>query len=169
MIKYIRDTEHYNEVLSRCAQITSSLWIGTADIKDLYVKSGVKAVPFLEVLSTLVRLKIDIRIIHAKKPGPRFMEDFRRFPLLRRVEMMVCPRVHFKILLFDNKDAYFGSANLTGAGIGMKGRNNRNFEAGILTSAPDLVNSAIEHFDSVWRGDHCSACGRRMYCEQPII
>lgn len=38
MIRYIADTAHYNEVLSRVARIRHSLWIGTADIKDLYVK-----------------------------------------------------------------------------------------------------------------------------------
>lgn len=30
--------------------------------------------------------------------------------------------------------AYIGSANLTGAGIGMKSAQRRNFEAGILTN-----------------------------------
>ena len=37
------------------------------------------------------------------------------------------------MLVFDGKEAYIGSANLTGAGIGMKTDNKRNFEAGILT------------------------------------
>ena len=60
------------------------------------------------------------------------------------------------------------SANLTGAGIGMKSRNRRNFEAGILTDDPTLVESALEQFDSVWRGAHCDTCGRRQYCIDPI-
>ncbi|MBQ3943216.1 MAG: hypothetical protein II669_02745, partial [Elusimicrobia bacterium] len=34
------------------------------------------------------------------------------------------PRVHFKMMIFDGKDAYIGSANLTGAGIGMKALKN---------------------------------------------
>ena len=67
------------------------------------------------------------------------------------------------------KQIYLGSANLTGAGIGMKGKTTRNFEAGILTADPSLVASAIEHFDSVWRGSHCKACGRRRYCSDPIL
>jgi phosphatidylserine/phosphatidylglycerophosphate/cardiolipin synthase-like enzyme len=69
---------------------------------------------------------------------------------------MLCPRVHFKILVFDNQVAYIGSANLTGAGIGMKSSNRRNFEAGILTDDGNLVDAAIEEFDSVWRGQYCS-------------
>lgn len=33
---------------------------------------------------------------------------------------VLCPRVHFKMLVFDGKEVYVGSANLIGAGIGMK-------------------------------------------------
>ncbi len=168
MMKYIRDIEHYNEILSRRTSVRRTLWIGTADIKDLYVRSGIKTLPFLEVLSTMARRGIDIRIIHAKKPGVRFMEDFRRYPALKNIEMMLCPRVHFKILSFDNREVYFGSANLTGAALGMKSAANRNFEAGILTDDALLVDSAVEHFDSVWRGSHCTKCGRRRFCERPI-
>ena len=40
MITYIADTDHYNEVLSRVARVEHTLWIGTADIKDLYVRVG---------------------------------------------------------------------------------------------------------------------------------
>lgn len=57
---------------------------------------------------------------------------------------------HFKIIIFDLKIAHIGSANLTGAGIGMKSTCNRNFEAGILTDDPALVEAAIGQFDSVW-------------------
>ncbi len=168
MTEYIKDREHYSKVLNRCASVRSTLWIGTADIKDLYVKSGLTAVPFLEVLSTLARRGVAVRIIHAKRPGERFMEDFRRYPALQHIEMMLCPRVHFKILSFDNREVYFGSANLTGAALGMKSSGNRNFEAGILTSESELVTAAVEHFDSVWRGAHCKKCGRRRFCERPI-
>ena len=36
-----------------------------------------------------------------------------------------------------------GSANLTGAGMGMKSPRKRNFEAGILTDDPEMVEAAI--------------------------
>jgi hypothetical protein len=38
----------------------------------------------------------------------------------------------------------------------MKSSNRRNFEAGILTDDGNLVDAAIEEFDSVWRGQYCS-------------
>ena len=40
MLKFITDTIHYTEVLARVPMVKKSLWIGTADIKDLYVKVG---------------------------------------------------------------------------------------------------------------------------------
>ena len=82
---------------------------------------------------------------------------------------MLCPRVHFKIIIFDLKTAYIGSANLTGAGLGMKGENTRNFEAGILSSNKELVKSAIEQFDNVWMGVHCKNCKRKQFCADPIV
>jgi phosphatidylserine/phosphatidylglycerophosphate/cardiolipin synthase-like enzyme len=108
--------------------------------------------------------------MHAKEPGPVFREDFDRYPVLAdRLERVLCPRIHFKMMIFDFKEAYIGSANLTGAGIGMKSVRMRNFEAGILTDDLSLVDAAAEHFDSVWRGEKCKACGRRQFCGDPII
>ena len=80
--RYICDTEHYNEVIARCASVKSSLWIGTADIKDLHVKVSSDSLPFLAVLAKLVRKGVCVRLLHAKEPGPVFREEFDRYPSL---------------------------------------------------------------------------------------
>ena len=148
---YIANDAHYNQVIERIKDVKKTLWIGTADIKDLYVKDGRGTKPLLEVLSDLVKKGVAIRLIHAKEPGPAFRQDFDKYPaLIEGMERVLCPRVHFKIIIFDLKMAYVGSANLTGAGIGMKGENTRNFEAGILSTNKDFVKNAAEQFDSVW-------------------
>ncbi len=166
MVEYIADEDHFREVLSRVPNVRKTLWIGTADIKDLYVGER----PFLGILADLVSRGREVRLIHAKEPGPNFREDFDRYPILfTSLERALCPRVHFKILIFDMKVAYIGSANLTGAGIGMKGAGTRNFEAGILTDDPELVEAAINQFDSVWRGAKCKSCGRKKFCGDPIV
>lgn len=168
-IEYISDIEHFTKVITRVASVKKSLWIGTADIKDLHVKSGNSTEPFLGMLARLIQRGIEIRLIHAKEPGPAFREDFDRYQILRTgLERMLCPRVHFKMLVFDFETVYIGSANLTGAGIGMKSSNRRNFEAGILTDDSVLVEEASEQFDSVWRGAYCPHCGRKQYCSDPI-
>ena len=38
MLTYISNSDHYKEVLSRVQSVKHTLWIGTADIKDLYVE-----------------------------------------------------------------------------------------------------------------------------------
>ena len=169
MLKLITDSAHYTEVLARVPKVKRSLWIGTADIKDLYVKVGSQTKPFLAVLAVLIKKGVEVRLIHAKEPGPAFREDFDKYPaLFDGLERALCPRVHFKILVFDGQVAYIGSANLTGAGIGMKSDGTRNFEAGILTDNPELVEQAINQFDEVWIGKHCKECKRKAFCGDPI-
>ena len=93
--KYIADDAHYNEVIQRIPLVKHQLWIGTADIKDLYVARGKQAVPLLAVLAGLIRKGVEIRLIHAKEPGPAFREDFDRYPeLATGLERALCPRVH---------------------------------------------------------------------------
>lgn len=168
-VEFISGKDHYDKVVAKVASVRKSLWIGTADIKDLHVKSGTGTEPFLAVLAKLLTRGVEIRMIHAKEPGSAFREDFDRYPILKTgLERILCPRVHFKILIFDFQTAYIGSANLTGAGIGLKSNNRRNFEAGILTDDPELIDAAMEQFDSVWRGEHCTRCGRRQYCYDPV-
>lgn len=164
-IKYIQNENHYKEVLTKAAKVKESLWIGTADIKDLYVGDQ----PFLGILADLVKKGVDVRLIHAKEPGPIFREEFDRYPvLIKNLQRVLCPRVHFKLVVFDYREVYVGSANLTGAGIGAKGKNKRNFEAGILADEFDLVDAACNQFDEVWTGKHCKDCLRRDMCGAPI-
>ena len=47
-IKYIADENHYKEVLSLVGKAKQTVWIGTADIKDLYVDDK----PFLGLWPT---------------------------------------------------------------------------------------------------------------------
>lgn len=169
MLKFISNTAHYTEVLSRVSSVKHMLWIGTADIKDLYVEVGKQKKPFLAVLAGLIRRGVEVRLIHAKEPGQNFREDFDKYPVLYdRLERVLCPRVHFKMFVFDDKEVYIGSANLTGAGIGMKAETTRNFEAGILTDDTEIVEQAMNQFDEVWMGKHCKKCKRRDFCLDPI-
>jgi phosphatidylserine/phosphatidylglycerophosphate/cardiolipin synthase-like enzyme len=170
MIKYIADRYHYSDVLSLCDKVKHDLWIATADLKDLYVESGKMVVPFLSVLNKLLERGVDIRLLHAKEPGDNFRDDFDKFPgLWANLERRLCPRVHFKIMIFDCSVAYIGSANLTGAGIGMKGDDNRNFEAGILTDEPSLVDAAADHLDRIWQGAQCPKCKRKDFCGDRLL
>lgn len=168
MLKYISNSSHYSEVLTLAKSTNRTLWIGTADIKDLYIEIGKEKKPFLFLLAQLMKKGVEVRLIHAKEPGQNFREDFDKYPILYDMERVLCPRVHFKILVFDCKTVYIGSANLTGAGIGMKAEGTRNFEAGILTDEPELVEKAMTQFDDVWIGKMCKGCKRKDFCLDPI-
>ena len=71
-------------------------------------------------------------------------------------------------MVFDCAAAYIGSANLTGAGMGMKSENGRNFEAGILTDDPALVDAAADHLEGVWQGQRCAGCRHKHFCGDRI-
>jgi phosphatidylserine/phosphatidylglycerophosphate/cardiolipin synthase-like enzyme len=136
----------------------------------LYVEKKDKSVvPLLQILNDLVKKGVEVRLIHAKEPGTAFREDFDKYPALwGGMERRLCPRVHMKIIVMDSELVYIGSANLTGAGMGMKSSANRNFEAGILTDEPGFIDSAMSHFDSIWEGTHCKKCGRKEFCRDRI-
>lgn len=166
MTTYIADTDHYSKVITQIPKVKRLLWIATSDLKDLYVEKKDKSVaPFLQVLNDLVKRGVAVRLIHAKEPGTAFREDFDKYPALwGGMERRLCPRVHMKIIVMDSNLVYIGSANLTGAGMGMKSAANRNFEAGILTDEPGFIDAAMSHFDSIWEGTHCKQCGRKDFC-----
>lgn len=170
MQQIIKNQQHYDKVIQKVYQAKKTIWIGTADIKDLHVKDFKSSVSFLSVLNKMAQQRVNIRILHAKEPGPNFKRSFSKYPFLKKnIEMQKCPRVHFKMIIIDSSWAYFGSANLTGAGLGMKSENNRNFETGLISNDANLVNELINQFDRVWIGLHCENCGRREYCDNPII
>jgi len=164
--QFLTDRQIYERViLETVPTATEFLWLATADLKDLHVHRGRQMVPFLAVLSELVERGVAVRLLHAKEPGPAFREDFDRYPnLLEGMERVLCPRVHLKSIIVDGRVAYSGSANLTGAGMGAKSPKRRNFESGILTTAPELIQATMAQFDSIWMGAECRSCGRKQHC-----
>ncbi len=165
-IEFITNKEIYNKViLNEIPKAKEFLWIATSDMKDLYVKKGSRMTPFLSTLSDLVDKNVSIRLLHAKEPGPAFREDFDRYEnLINGIERILCPRVHFKTVIVDGAFAYTGSANLTGAGMGAKSENRRNFESGIITTKTEIIEKIMGQFDSIWIGCHCEKCSRKKYC-----
>lgn len=169
-MKFITNEQLYEQVIEPIANASSFVWIGTADLKDMHVHSQGKVKSFLAVLDELVKKNVSIRLLHAKEPGVYFRKSFDKYPMLwERLERQLCPRVHFKHIIIDGKFAYTGSANLTGAGLGIKSPNKRNFESGIITTNKELIESIINQFDDVWMGKFCESCERKEYCPDSIL
>jgi phosphatidylserine/phosphatidylglycerophosphate/cardiolipin synthase-like enzyme len=167
---FITNQQLYKEVIEPVASASSFVWIGTADIKDLHVHYKNRIQSFLGVLDSLLKRKVAIRLLHAKEPGANFRKSFDKYPLLwDTMERQLCPRVHFKHIIIDGKFAYSGSANLTGAGLGIKSPDTRNFESGFITTDPAIVQAIMNQFDEVWLGKYCKNCKRKEYCQDQII
>lgn len=168
-IKFITNEALYKQAIEPIANARSFVWIGTADIKDLHVHTKGSVNSFLSILNALAKKKVAIRLLHAKEPGENFRRSFDKFPeLWENMERQLCPRVHFKHIVIDGEFAYTGSANLTGAGLGIKGVDTRNFESGIVTTNSDLIDAIMQQYDEVWMGQFCKSCKRRQYCSDPI-
>lgn len=67
MVSYVCDLEHFSKILTQAIKAKRTLWIGTADIKDLYISNGKKEKPFIGVLSDLIGKGVNVRLIHAKE------------------------------------------------------------------------------------------------------
>src|SRR6478609_1062955 len=97
--------------------------------------------PLLDLFAELAGRGVELRILHAELPSRPFRAAFDKKRKLVRGGLMlkICPRVHFKCVLVDGAWVYLGSANLTGAGLGAKGDDKRNFELGFVTEDFDVI------------------------------
>jgi phosphatidylserine/phosphatidylglycerophosphate/cardiolipin synthase-like enzyme len=177
-LSFLVDRAHYDEViLGAVARARVSVWIGTANLKELHIEASVgtrarakgRYVSILQTFEALAEQGVELRILHGALPsGPFRAELARRKALQKRLAMRRCPRVHLKLIAVDGKALYLGSANFTGAGLGAKGEGRRNFEMGILTDDLAMLDSAQERFDRIWTGRECGACKLRAVCPRPL-
>jgi hypothetical protein len=147
------------------------VWIATANLKDMQVPmAGGRWAPILQIFDRMARAGVTFRIIHADLPSRPFRRTLERFPRLTggALELQICPRSHWKMVIVDGRTAYLGSANFTGAGLGAKGEHRRNFEIGALTADPAWVKQLVELFDAFWLGGSCRRCAFRKDCPDPI-
>jgi phosphatidylserine/phosphatidylglycerophosphate/cardiolipin synthase-like enzyme len=157
-------------VLERLARARESVWIATANVKEMFVEQGGAFVSLLEVFGALARRGVELRLLHAELPSRPFRAAFdrRRALVAGGLALKICPRVHFKAVLVDGGFLYLGSANLTGAGLGAKSEGRRNFEVGFATEDFELIDRTRALFESVWSGAECRACQLRAVCPDPI-
>jgi phosphatidylserine/phosphatidylglycerophosphate/cardiolipin synthase-like enzyme len=146
-----------------------SIDIATADFKAMLVPGarGGRAKSIVEVLRQCADRGVEIRILHAGVPSAPALRELRA-ELPGNVTIRRCPRMHAKAVIIDCQAMYLGSANLTGAGLGAKGRDRRNFEWGVWISQPEMIEQVLDQFNQVWDGSACRTCKRRDICPEPL-
>ncbi len=141
----------------------TSLDIMTADFKAMLVPDaagGRRARSIVDVMRRLAGQGVEIRLLHAGTPSSAALRDLKR-ELPAGLTIRRCPRLHAKAVVIDCRRMYLGSANLTGAGLGAKADGRRNFELGIWTESPALIDAVLEQFNALWEGHRCKTCKRK--------
>jgi phosphatidylserine/phosphatidylglycerophosphate/cardiolipin synthase-like enzyme len=170
---FLEDADIYEAVVVRGILVAKKFVdIATANVKDLHVPSstGKTAKSIVRVFRDIARRGVRVRLLHSGVPSERFIASFRKYGLGGEpgFTMRRCIRVHFKCAVFDGERAYIGSANLTGAGFGAKSGTRRNFELGIITTDPLMIQRTENYFEEIFSGAHCEACGRKNVCYVPL-
>lgn len=177
-LRFIHSEDHYIELLCRrLPEARFAVWVATANLKELRIEApiGTRArargryVSVLETLEQLAQRGVDIRILHSRPPSGPFQRELgRRRGLQRKLLLELCPRVHMKLLIIDGRWLYLGSANFTGAGLGARQAQSRNFELGILTDDEYLLDASQATFERIWSGAECGSCRLRAKCPNPL-
>jgi phosphatidylserine/phosphatidylglycerophosphate/cardiolipin synthase-like enzyme len=171
-IELLTGEELHDRVIQKAVLMAEKfIWIATANLKDMRVPMAAKRYrPILEVFDKMARKGVTFRIVHSDLPSRSFRRTLERFPRLTggALELQICPRSHWKMVIIDGKQAYWGSANFTGAGLGAKGQNRRNLELGLFTSSRDWVKKLQSLFDGFWMGSYCPKCAYKKQCPDPI-
>jgi phosphatidylserine/phosphatidylglycerophosphate/cardiolipin synthase-like enzyme len=166
--------ELYREViLNKLMNARESVRIATANVKEMFVDVGAGDGNYrsiIEVFQSLAQRRVQLRLLHAELPSRPFRKSFDAAAKLVEggLKLKLCPRVHFKTVIVDDAWAYLGSANLTGAGLGAKAADRRNFELGFVTEDFDTIDRTTALFESVWGGAECAACKLRDICPDPV-
>lgn len=175
-LRLIRDAEHVAEVLDRAVLgAKSSIWIATANLKDVHIEGRIgtrsrakqRYESLFDRLCELASHGVEVRILHAGAPS-RALKGRLASGKKLGLSLRQCSRVHQKIVAVDGAFLYLGSANFTGAGLGAKGENRRNFELGIVSDDDLLLDEVQAYFDSIWSGNYCKTCQLRSLCRRPL-
>jgi phosphatidylserine/phosphatidylglycerophosphate/cardiolipin synthase-like enzyme len=169
-VELVADEQHFQQVvIGGMLTAKVSLDIATADFKAMLVPHGGrrKAPSIVDVFRKLAEGGVEIRLLHSGTPSAAALRELKR-RLPQRLTIRRCPRLHAKAVVVDCFAMYLGSANLTGAGLGAKADGRRNFELGIWTTSPSLIDGVLEHFNALWEGRKCGACRRKEVCPVPL-
>jgi phosphatidylserine/phosphatidylglycerophosphate/cardiolipin synthase-like enzyme len=180
-IELVGGRGHYDRIINAVLAAQTSVWIATANLKELMIEDararpGVRRrmgkTAYRSVLAALAEAAqrgVELRILCADRPSRPFRAELARHPgLVAALPIKQCPRVHLKLVIVDGALGYLGSANWTGAGLGVRGTGRRNFELGVVTDDGPMLDQVQALYDHLWRGGECARCKLREECPKPL-
>jgi phosphatidylserine/phosphatidylglycerophosphate/cardiolipin synthase-like enzyme len=124
-----------------------------------------EAFQFSQRLYQLARRGIKIKFILSPKEAEK--KFYQKLKDVENIEFAFCYNMHMKVVLIDSTWLYFGSANLTGAGLGSRSRKGRNnFEMGTITVNQSAIREVEKLLEDIWSDKHCANCYQKQkgYC-----
>ena len=156
-IRLLRSEEHFDAIFGAegLASAKEEILIATANLKMTMIPGldGVyqsTARLFRDMLDRGIRIRILCSSVSGdveKRTG--FAGALMDEKLLEEKHFFLYSlrRNHSKVFVFDKRVGIFSSANLTGAGVGAKAAERRNYEFGAMTDHPVLVAEMVRHVE----------------------
>ena len=88
-VSLLVDRDHYERVTLAIAKAQTSVWIATANVKQLMTEAPIgtrdrargRYVPILDTVQSLCDRGVHVRLLHATPPSGPFRQELARFPL----------------------------------------------------------------------------------------
>ncbi len=168
-IKFIENEEIHTQVFENMLERANlSVLIATANLKNVHVKKKMKYISIAHLFRELCDRDVYVSLLFSSEPSSSFLDEVNKLELDSHANFFLakCPRVHFKCVIVDEKIAYMGSGNLTGAGIGAKSQHKRNFEMGFLIEDSAVIERILSTYTRIIEKSECPSCKLRKYCTE---
>ncbi len=130
--------------------------VATANLKNPYLEYRGMKMRFSDIVKEKGKQGVEFYFLAHDGAQKSFV--FKELSSRDDIHFAFCGRQHMKLVVVDDRFAYAGSANLTGAGLGMRSKARRNFEVGFTTNNPVAITRIREAIDRVWSGSQCQGC-----------
>jgi len=169
------DGDNIEEIITNgLLKAKQSVWITSAKANDfIVVNEHTKEGELLtQKLYRMAQRGVEFKFIlapHEKTKSYKNAKTFyQKLKDSKNIEFRFCYDIHMKAIIVDGTWMYFGSANLTGAGIGSRTRKGKNnFEVGTITIDQKAIAAIEYQLEQIWNGNECKGCYQKQkgYCK----
>ncbi|HUT79780.1 MAG TPA: phospholipase D family protein [Candidatus Bathyarchaeia archaeon] len=172
---YGNDGDTIDEIINNgLLKARKYVWISSAKVGDFIVvndhtKEGEQlSNKIYQMAKRGVKFKFLLAPHEKTKAYKNTQTFYQKLEGVENIEFEFCYDMHMKVILVDGTWMYFGSANLTGAGIGSRSRKGKNnFEVGTITIDQKAIDAIEYQLQQIWNGNECQGCYQKQkgYCK----